>query len=339
MASPEQMLDPDTIQSMWRDFNDPEGAVVYGRKALIAIVTDTEMPFSKKLALLSAGIEPMLDGPGHDPLFVRDITDLFGRESRTLEPGLSREARLWRRVYIAHLHARALHCAGHSYEAFQLCTGILTWIESAAAATLAARRAPLESDREALLRLLRDGDPFYREVVSMALGILAASMRRAEQVRTSKTVWRCWTRDIRQLTDCFIPGAGTGSPDLYSGSPSMVQVLFLLAELRDSSDAPRIKGLIQIDRAARATDRRGQATIPLREHAIERYFGNDDTAAQQPPVAIANLAEGQMIRHLHSVDQQGFFDDEELERQELERERLQQEPPAEPADEEQGLDA
>jgi hypothetical protein len=286
----------DNMQHDWLEGNDPERSVPAARHEIDEILT-RDMDMESKLARLERAAEPLLDAPGHAPMELYQAATAIAREVAWLErfEKPAREVRLRRRVIVTVIRARALHCAGHSKKAFEMMLAAHAVIESAA------------GGREALLRHLGADQPnVLAECLSRSLGIMAASLRRADQLPAAPRNY--WRREIRALADALIPGMDASRALVYPGSPSMVQVLFLLTELRDMRDLGRVTALREFDKRARLPYHRAQSTVPLREVAFAKFLGDDATASEQADLAITNLVDGQFERHLPVVDEQGYLD-------------------------------
>jgi hypothetical protein len=288
------MRNPDNALQYWRDFADPDHSVHFARQELERMLVSTEMSIEEKLEILTANMEALLDGPGGNPMEVVKAVDQLEHEiawrERLERP--TREQRLKRRVILSVASARGWHCAGNSDRALERALAAHCIIESAA------------GGRERLLELLSLQEPnLIAECMSRILGILAAAMRRATEL--GPTARRYWPAELRALGDALMPGLDPDRAIVYPGSGSHVQYMYLLAEEGDPLDAERIRAYHRFDKRVRLADNRGLATVPLREVAVAKYFGDDETAAEQSDLAIKQLEP--LERHMRAVDDNDYL--------------------------------
>lgn len=288
------MID-DIINSAWRDGEDPELAVLRARQLVVSILSSPQ-PIEVKIGLLEAAVEPLLDAPGGNPMLAYHAAKDLIRENAFLErtTNVSDSERLRRRVRLTVIQARALHCARQSRLAFRAVLAGLTAVENFA------------EGHEALLAGMANRPPnVAAECVVMLLGIGAASLRRAEGMAQSSREF--WTVRLRELTVSYMPRLDPAAAYLYPGTPSLVQVLYMLIERRDGEDAEVIRALHALDKIARQTDRRALSTIPLREVAVAEYEGDAARAAEQGILARPKLIAFPLPRHLAVVERFRFL--------------------------------
>lgn len=284
------LVDPDDINRDWLEGGDPARAIELARRSLQALVDD-DLPMSHKIAQLEAAAEPMLDAPGGDPMFLYRVVNALSKENQGIElqTHLAFEERMSRRVTLTRYRARALHCGDHPMPALEQCLAAHDALERMA------------GGRDALLAALGNRPPNLVAASTAAIvGVFAASIRRALPI--DHPARRYWVGEMRAIVDASLPDLDASRAAVYPDSPSLVQVLYLLAEDRDPLDAERIRALRAFDMRVRPTHRRGQSTIPLREVAVARYEGDDTTAAQQSERARDKLNAQQLPRHLVNVE-------------------------------------
>lgn len=286
----------DRVVRDWRWGENPPRAVAGANRILDAILAE-DLPMSVKLALLEAAIEPMLDAEGGSPARVYQVTNAVAKESTYHEATerLSYETRMARRMRITVARARAAHCMGRSDLAFRQCLGAHAAIETMA------------DGRDQLLATLGNQQPnLTAELMDGVLGILAASMRRA--LSADHPSRQYWTNEIRDIAASFMPGLNAEKAQVYPGSGSRVQAMYVLTERGDPRDARLISALRAFDMRARLTDPRAQATIPLREVAYAKFVGDAVTMEEQAALAIVRLGAHPMPRHLRRVGEDGLLD-------------------------------
>ncbi len=288
------LRNPDNALQYWRDLTDPEHSVHVARHEFGRMLGSTEMSIETKLEILTGNMDALLDGPGSNPMEVVRAVDQLEREitwrERLERP--TREQRLERRVILNVASARGWHCAGNSDRALERAIATHCVIESAA------------GGRERLFQLLSSEEPnLIAKCMSRTLGILAATVRRATEL--GPTARRYWPGELRALGDALMPDLEPDRAIVYAGSDSRVQLLYLLTEEGDPLDAERIRAYHRFDKRVRLTDHRGLATVPLREVAIAKYFGDDMKAAEQSDLAIKQLEP--LERHLRAVDENDYL--------------------------------
>jgi hypothetical protein len=289
-------MQDDLIFAAWREGEDPDRAVHSARVTATSVLSSAQ-PMDVKLGLLEAAAEPLLDAPGGDPMFVYRVASIIARENAFHErtARVPVEQRLRRRTRVAVLEARGLHCAGESYAAFRAFLATLTAVES------------LAEGRNGLLAKMGNRPPnVCAECAVAALGIGAASLRRAGIAERSRAFW---TKQIRDLARHYMQDPDDPSAvHLYPGTPSLVQVLYLLAADGDPEDAELIRALHVLDKTARPSDRRALATVPLREVAVAAYEGDAERLVEQANIARPRLERHPLPRHLAVVDTLGYLD-------------------------------
>jgi len=289
--------DPDNALEYYRSGQDLEQSVADARREIEQLLSSTEDSIDKKIERFLLQMEPLLDGPGSNPMEVVAAGDLLEREMhwRMRFEDATASQRLLRRVKLNVALARGWHCAGNSDKALERALAAHCITEAEA------------GSREKLFELLSAPEPnIVAECMSRTLGILAAALRRAEEL--GPTARRYWPQEIRALADALMPGLDPERAIAYAGSESRVQILYLMAEEGDPLDAERIRAHHRFDQRVRLTDHRGMATVPLREVAVAKYFGDDATAEEQGEVAIEKLEDAQMERHLRVIDENGYID-------------------------------
>jgi hypothetical protein len=284
-------MSQDTIFAAWREAEDPELAVQTAIEDVERALASSAS-IDRKIADLEAATEPLLDAPGGNPMLAAHAARALVRENAVLERTLpsTEEQRLRRRVRLTVVQARGLHCAGESDLAFRAVLAALTATQNAA------------KGRAELLAQMGNVEPnVFAECVIAVLGIGAASLRRAELARSSRET--C-TERFRELVLAYIPDLkDPSSAQLYPGTPSLVQVMYLFTEHRISTDAGLVRALHGLDKVARGTDRRSLATIPLREVAVAGFEGDRTRLIQQRALARPKLEEQPLPRHLKIVGQ------------------------------------
>lgn len=291
MSSP----DPDQVLRDWRFGEDVERAVV-GAKALLRDIVQADQPMSVKLHNLTAAAEGILDAPGGDPMLLVRAANSLAKEQqhRELTTRLTSEERLRARLIITEARIRGLHCADRSDLAFLHCMAAWTAIENFA------------GGRDALLASLGHRPPtVVGEFVTQSAGRFAAVLKRARRVDDRVRIY--WTKELRAVVDSYIPDLDAERAFVYPGTPTLVQVLFLLAETRDPEDRKRINALRQLDQRARLTDLRAQATIPLREAAIARFEGDVSAFEKHSRKGLAKLEDRGLFRHLRVARSRGYL--------------------------------
>jgi hypothetical protein len=282
-------MQDDAVHAGWREGEDPELAIHIARDSLPKLLSSTD-PIDIKIARLAIIAEPLLDAPGGNPMLLARGAKALITENAWLERSsrASAEQRLRRRVWLTTLQARGLHCGGESYYALRASLAALTAIQNQA------------EGRDALLARMPNRPPnIYAESVISVLGIAAASLRRTNIADTSYEKWAEW---FKKLAENYIPELDPSLAYIYPGTPSLVQVLYMITERRDPGDAELVRALHALDKLSRPTDRRGQATIPLREVAVAGYFGDLERLAAQRKLVRPKLQEHPLPRHLDLVD-------------------------------------
>jgi hypothetical protein len=282
-------MSQNTIFAAWREAEDPELAVHTAWEDVERVLASSDS-LDRKIADLEAAAEPLLDAPGGNQMLVAHAAKALLRENAVLERTLpsTAEQRLRRRVRLTVLQARGLHCAGENRHAFRAVLAALTATENAA------------KGRTALLARMGNTEPnVFAECVIAVLGIGAASLRRVELADSAQKAWSKW---FCELVLAYIPDLqDPRSAQLYPGTPSLVQILYLLVERRVSTDAPLIRALHELDKIARGTDRRSLATVPLREVAVAGFDGDQERLVEQRALAKPKLEEHPLPRHLEVV--------------------------------------
>ena len=289
------MLD-DIIHAAWREGEDHELATRRARE-LVASVVASPQPIDVKIGLLEAAVEPLLDAPGGNPMLAFHAAKELVRENAFLErttPHISEATRLQRRVRLTVVQARGLHCSGEHFLAFRAVLAGLTAVENFA------------EGHDAQLRTMANRPPnIIAECTVALLGIGAASLRRASIAQSTRDFW---TARFRELVLSYIPNlSDPSSAYQYPGTPSLVQMLYLLAERRDPADAQLVRALHALDKLARQTDKRALATIPLREVAVANYANDNEHAAKQSKLALPKLQKFPLPRHLKVVKRMNFL--------------------------------
>lgn len=292
------MID-DELYRDWREGEDPDRAVAMARHALAELLSSSE-PIDVKIARLGDIAEPMLDGPGGSPILVFNAAKALARENGFVERStrVPRDHRLRRRVEIALLQARALHCAGEHRLALRASLAAIAMVEDFA------------EGHEGLVAKMANRPPnACAECAVRILGIMAAALRRS---RVAESSMEFWTMRIVDLVKSYLPDLkDPGKANIYPGTPALIQVMYLLVARGDKADAPLIKALYALDRLARPGDRRALATVPLREVALARYSGEGERVAEQVELASRRLREHPLPRHLIVVRDQGYLEDDE----------------------------
>jgi hypothetical protein len=286
----------DLLHSAWREGDDPELAVRHAREA-VGIALNSTDPIDVKIARVRASAEPLLDAPDGNPMLVAHAARGLMRENQLVErtSKTSAEQRLRRRVDITVLHARGLHCGGQNDAAFRSFLAAWTGITNVA------------EGPDALLAKLANRPPnICAECLISIAGIGAASLRGADiplHIRAG------WVEHFAEIVSHYIPNLDDPtSAYLYPGTPSLVQVLYLLAEQRDQKYAPLVRALLSLDKLARPSDRRALATIPLREVAIAEYEGDKGRANDQSLVGWKKLHAHNLVRHIAVVSERRYMD-------------------------------
>lgn len=292
--SPKDPMDPDRIDREWRERQNAELACRLSREVLDALST-LEMPFSAKFALLGSAAEAMLDAPDGDPLLVYRKANALSKElqEEALMGHILYPKLLERRVVLTKFKARGLHCGGRSRSAFAQVLAAHTRLEVEA------------GGRDELLEILGRSHNALASALIEIVGVGCASLRRAFEPDDPTRL--LWMGEFRAIVDALIPDHDVAAAPVYPGSPSCVQAFFMFVEAADPDDVDRIEALYAYDQRVRPTDRRGQATIPLRDAAYAKHHG--DTAAFERHAAAApdRLRVQGLGRHLVVVEERGYL--------------------------------
>lgn len=287
-------IDPNAVLREWRDRQDIEKAAFESR-AILNRILESDEPMSEKLAQARCAAEAIFDGPGMKPLIMRQAMDLLAKEWRWHEWAYETtfEERTRMRVEIEVLRARSLHTGGDSRLALEHCIAAHNEIEK------------LAGGRNGLLTALTSHDPNRAaELLVAILGIFAAALKRG--LPRGCAARRYWTGEIRTLADSYLAGLKLAPDNIYPGAPSLVQVMYLLCEEGDPADGQRIEGLRALDVLVRPSDKRAEATIPLREIAVARYRGDIGGVKLLSPRVGPNLKAQGLGRHLWVVYENNY---------------------------------
>lgn len=290
------MTEPDSVIRSWRDGEDPDRSV-FDTRRLLAEAVDSHRPMAEKLELLVAATDPMLDGPGGEPMAIFRTASLLAKEHRALEDPPGAEARMRVRVAIEVARVRGLHCdGGHARRALAQAIAVVVLIENEAGGRDKMLTAVAADERNAVAECMAD-----------IVGPLAATLKRGRA--KGDPVRNGWVGDLRRFVDSYIPGLDASQAILYPGTPRMVQLLYLLLEEADPQDAKRIAGLYDLDVRARLRDWRGLVTIPMREAAMARHGGDAEGFAKISGDACRRLAAAQLYRHRRVALSEGYIEE------------------------------
>lgn len=289
--------DPDDLNSMWRSDGDGERAVRISEAVLRFIVRDPDLPIGSKLELLEAAAEAMLDAEHGRPMMVYSAASALSKEvqGKAMTGDIPFTRLLQYKVRLAKFKARGLHCDGRSAQAFPHFLAALTALENEV------------GGREPLHLVLGHRPPnAIAEAFDEVFGIGCAALGRAFEVSDPTRVY--WTGEVRHLVDATIPGLDAAAAHVYPGSASRIQAFYLLAKTGNPVDSERIEALRAFDMRVRATDRRGQATIALREAAYAEFVGSDAAFDAAALAARDALSRQGLSRHLRVVEEQGYLE-------------------------------
>lgn len=288
-------MDLDQVHFDWREREDPERAVFVARQQLAKLSDSRELSIDAKIAAFEVLIEPMLDGPDGSPMIVFKYAGLLAKEVQRVELAhrerLSELRRVGRRVSVSKFRIRALLCAQYEDQAMRHCMAGITFVEN------------LAGGRDQLVAAMGRRPNAVADNALALIGPTAGVLRGAQLPSATRDIW---VRKLRSLVTSYIPGLDASRAYIYPGTPSVVQVLFLLAWLGDPEDAALIEALHELDKRARPSDCRAQATIPRRDLAVAQYRGDRQEASALEAKAISNFATYPLERHLRGYQGRGF---------------------------------
>jgi hypothetical protein len=288
------------VTSDWREFGDPQRSLALARDMLDDIA-EKDLGVDKKLEYLARAAEPVLDAPNGNPIWLYRAANVLAKEQRDRERNepLTDEQILRARVTITENRLRGLHCAGLSDLAMRHGMAAWTAIENHAG----GKPGDIQ-------RALAHGEPTVAGELGIQIaGRLAAAAKRALPLGTATR--ERWGNEFRSLVDAYIPNLNAEATILYPGTPALVQILYFFVEDGDPLDRPRIMALRDLDEIGRPKDRRGQATIPMRDAAIARYEGNTPAFEEHSAAAWSNLKANHLQRHIDMATQHEYLEDDD----------------------------